>query len=245
MKFLINNKIDFNVAERTLSHGSETRLLSNPASRLLLVLIENDNRPVSRDDLLKKVWEDYGLPASGNSLTNNISILRRNLSELGEDDLIHTIPKQGVMLKTTELSFTEIAEDFVLKQQNIQSPILFKNKKTRLAVIFVSVAIIAVLLLLSFIIYTRKSDEWIYYKSIDKCKVFYHHGLKKSRVDAAHKSLTDIDYSGICKTEHEVYYDEARSDLNSHISDAFIAVCSVARSGHIKECVNYVEVKFY
>lgn len=110
MHFIINNNVSFNVAERTVSDGNTQHVLSNPACRLLLVLTENNNRLMTREDLLQKVWGDFGLTPSSNSLNNNISILRKIFTEFEIHDVLKTVPKQGFELALNNLQFNENPE---------------------------------------------------------------------------------------------------------------------------------------
>lgn len=70
--------------------------LSNQATRLLSEMIINRDIILNRDELLKKVWEDYGFSGSNNSLNVAISELRKAFANMGLDPkLITTIHKTG------------------------------------------------------------------------------------------------------------------------------------------------------
>lgn len=55
--------------------------------------MENKGRAVSRDTLMTKLWESDSF-IDDNTLTVNVTRLRRKLAEAGLDDFIHT--KKGV-----------------------------------------------------------------------------------------------------------------------------------------------------
>ncbi|QMV53303.1 winged helix-turn-helix domain-containing protein [Ewingella americana] len=103
MIYLIENKILFNPEDNTLSlqNDPENQVsISNPARRVLLLLIEQQGTVVQRDILFKKVWDDYGLVSSNNNLNHCISKLRKVINTLGHtDDVIITVPKVGFLLK--------------------------------------------------------------------------------------------------------------------------------------------------
>jgi DNA-binding winged helix-turn-helix (wHTH) protein len=103
MIYLIENKILFNPEDNTLSlqNDPENQVsISNPARRVLLLLIEQQGVVVQRDILFKKVWDDYGLVSSNNNLNHCISKLRKVINTLGHtDDVIITVPKVGFLLK--------------------------------------------------------------------------------------------------------------------------------------------------
>ncbi|EGB2808513.1 winged helix-turn-helix domain-containing protein [Salmonella enterica] len=66
--------------------------------RLLAVLISNHGNPVERDCLLKKVWDDNGMRSSNSNLNQYISILRKQLLQVGlPDNAVITIPRVGFM----------------------------------------------------------------------------------------------------------------------------------------------------
>lgn len=111
MKYLINNEIIYESDGRILSHKTSPEnpvLLSETAGRLLTRLLEEPNTALHRNIIIQDVWDKYGYSGSGNSLNQYISLLRRNLTLLGADDVIQTIPKMGFFLNAT---VTSIAED--------------------------------------------------------------------------------------------------------------------------------------
>lgn len=67
--------------------------------RIFCHLLNNRGSIIDREELLKRVWDDYGLMASSNALNQHISQIRRVLTELGcEFDVIQTIPKKGFLV---------------------------------------------------------------------------------------------------------------------------------------------------
>ena len=68
--------------------------LTSKVFDLLLYLIENPGRTLSKDELMSAIWPDTVVEES--NLTQNISILRRALCDVrGENAFIATIPGQG------------------------------------------------------------------------------------------------------------------------------------------------------
>ncbi|MFU2314938.1 winged helix-turn-helix domain-containing protein [Rahnella sp. PCH160] len=116
MIYLIENDIVFNPEDNSLSLLSDAEskvAVSNPARRILLLLIEQHGVVVHRETFFKKVWDDYGLTASNNNLNHCISKLRKVISLLGySDEFIVTVPKVGFFIKkeiSIEVSFEQIA----------------------------------------------------------------------------------------------------------------------------------------
>ncbi|MFG6117670.1 response regulator transcription factor [Thalassobacillus sp. B23F22_16] len=64
---------------------------------ILKRLVENKNKIVSRDELIKSLWNDERF-ISDNTLTVNVNRLRKKLGELGFDEFLETKVGQGYML---------------------------------------------------------------------------------------------------------------------------------------------------
>jgi hypothetical protein len=71
-------KYSFSLSSRVLKFNSETIELSDKEARLLSILARQQNQLISREELLKKVWEDDGV-FTGRSLDMFISKLRKKL----------------------------------------------------------------------------------------------------------------------------------------------------------------------
>ncbi|HID9469487.1 TPA: winged helix-turn-helix domain-containing protein [Serratia liquefaciens] len=99
MKYIINKIVVFNSDELTLflyENNQVATRLTKPACRLLLELIQNNKKNITRDDLMERVWTTYGFTASNAGLNNYISELRKAFASLGlVNEFIVTIPKLG------------------------------------------------------------------------------------------------------------------------------------------------------
>src|SRR6476620_8498915 len=83
-----------NATERLLQRGGEIVALTPKVFDTLLVLIENSGHIVEKTQLMEQLWPDSFVEES--SLTQNISLLRKALSEGdNESNYIETIPKRG------------------------------------------------------------------------------------------------------------------------------------------------------
>ncbi|ECG4848276.1 hypothetical protein E0V38_23820, partial [Salmonella enterica subsp. enterica serovar Newport] len=112
MEYKINKVINFRVDDgkiwNSLSPDKSVRLSIIPA-KILSYLLENSKTIVKRNDLLDDIWNKNGLQASNNSLSQNISMLRKILQDMGADsDIIVTIPKVG--LRIHESAIVEIEQ---------------------------------------------------------------------------------------------------------------------------------------
>lgn len=119
MIFIINSNVVFNEKESTLERVNDTSSkvsLLKPTGRLLSLFVRNNNQLISREQLLNDVWEDYGLKASNNNLNNYISGLRKSLSQIGEEDILITYPRQGFKfmaqtIKREDITMSDTASD--------------------------------------------------------------------------------------------------------------------------------------
>lgn len=105
MKFIINDTIEYSPADGTLwlvNNKKEKVALSPTSNRLLYVLIKNRNGIISREELLRKAWDEYGLISSNNSLNHYISALRKKFEHLGvTEEVIKTEPRVGFYIAQT------------------------------------------------------------------------------------------------------------------------------------------------
>lgn len=123
MHWIINDNIEFRPELKKLISMSNPEInvtLTAPASRCLLLLLEASPEIVLQQDFFKKVWEEEGMLVPTNTLYQNISIVRRGLRAVGENDsrLIATIPRKGFqidesvkIIKKDKASVTRPAEN--------------------------------------------------------------------------------------------------------------------------------------
>jgi DNA-binding winged helix-turn-helix (wHTH) protein/Tfp pilus assembly protein PilF len=81
--------------EGVLEREGKPLLITPKAFEILLVLIENRGQLVSRETMMRRVWNDCYVEE--NCLTKNISTLRKALGEdkSGEPRFIETVPRRG------------------------------------------------------------------------------------------------------------------------------------------------------
>ncbi len=103
MKYIINLTIIFDPDYRLLMLRSNDLLtikLSKPATRLLTELIKNNKNELTRETLIKHVWEDYGFSPSSATLSNHISELRKAFEALGVNkEILITVPRIGFKME--------------------------------------------------------------------------------------------------------------------------------------------------
>lgn len=83
---------------RTVERGKQKINLTATEYRLLLVLIKNKGKVMSRIDLLENVW-DINFNMGTNVVDVYINYLRKKIDFADEDKLIHTVIGMGYVLK--------------------------------------------------------------------------------------------------------------------------------------------------
>lgn len=82
----------------TLTYGGAVVELTRNEQRILGLLLRADGAIVSRDRLMRELWQDEAF-IDDNTLTVNVNRLRKKLADLGLQDYIHTAKNQGYQVK--------------------------------------------------------------------------------------------------------------------------------------------------
>lgn len=82
-----------NLNDQTFMYNNNKVELTKNEYRILQCLLENVGKVVSRDSIMEKLWEDEAF-VDDNTLTVNVTRLRRKLENAGVSDYIRT--KKGV-----------------------------------------------------------------------------------------------------------------------------------------------------
>ena len=83
--------------ENSLVFGDEKITLTKNEYRILLCLMENKGKVVSREKLMERLWET-GRFVDENTLTVNVTRLRRRLESIGAPDMIQTRKGVGYLI---------------------------------------------------------------------------------------------------------------------------------------------------
>lgn len=87
-----------NIAERTIESNGKVIELTRNEFKILCFMIQNKNRIISREEIMQYMWENENF-VDDNTLTVNITRLRKKIGELGQNDLIRTRRGQGYIFK--------------------------------------------------------------------------------------------------------------------------------------------------
>lgn len=87
-----------NIGEGTLTYQGEKVQLTRNEHRILQLLLENKGQVVSRDALMNHLWETDSY-IDDNTLTVNVTRLRRKLEAVGLEDFIVTKKSMGYLVE--------------------------------------------------------------------------------------------------------------------------------------------------
>lgn len=105
MRYNINARLIYDATDGTLTlPGSDEpdSQLSITASALLYFFLRHTG-VVSRDEVLKKVWDDNGLTSSNSNLNQYLSMLRKTFRHYDIDNIIVTVSR-GMLQLNQDLS---------------------------------------------------------------------------------------------------------------------------------------------
>ena len=84
--------------DNSLYYEEEKLELTKNEFRILYILMRSSGSVVSRDKIMRKLWEDESF-VDDNTLTVNINRLRKKLSDIGLDEYIKTKRGQGYIIQ--------------------------------------------------------------------------------------------------------------------------------------------------
>ncbi len=87
-----------NISKSTLEKGKRSIELTRNEYKILRLLVQNRDKIMSRDEIMKYLWDDESF-IDDNTLTVNITRLRNKLEEVGLKELLETKRGQGYILK--------------------------------------------------------------------------------------------------------------------------------------------------
>lgn len=90
---LEHNGVILNLNDTTLTYNGNKAELTKNDYKIIQMLMENSGKVVKRDEIMDRLWESDSF-IDDNTLTVNITRLRKKLEEIGIDDFIKT--KKGI-----------------------------------------------------------------------------------------------------------------------------------------------------
>lgn len=236
--------------------------LSNPATRLLSELIRNNKIELTRETLIKHVWEDYGFSPSSATLSNHISELRKAFEALGvSKDILITVPRIGFKMEAEIHPETKPPKESIPAEQAETLPPV-RQQAAEGNVVAGSVAVsskkpphkikIAALSLLLILGVTAAMAAWVTLSwneqpsligTQDKCHI-YTLDEGKPEPDQAGRARKMLADEGIdcTQTDRDIYYMEARP-ANNLLKISFMAACNKNSDMSYTNCNNFKQVE--
>lgn len=87
----------FNVDSGTISYKNESSELTHNESRILKLLLKNQGKVVTRERIIRSLWNDESF-IDDNTLTVNITRIRKKLDNIGCPGLIKTVRNEGYII---------------------------------------------------------------------------------------------------------------------------------------------------
>jgi DNA-binding response OmpR family regulator len=87
-----------NLGDRMLISGDQSVELTKNEFVILHLLLQNKGHIVSRDKIMRCLWEDESF-VDDNTLTVNMTRIRKKLADIGQNQFITTIKGEGYMIK--------------------------------------------------------------------------------------------------------------------------------------------------
>jgi DNA-binding winged helix-turn-helix (wHTH) protein len=246
MKYTINLIIVFDPKHRTLTlnNNSQTAIeLSNRSCRVLNEFIKNYRIDLSRDALLKNVWEDYGLPPSNASLNNCISELRKAFVNLGiETSIIITLPKIGFKMeasvhptpeqKTNAKTKGEEEPNFIEEIPTGNFPIVVANRPQKKLMLLYLLALLGVFGIIgTTLLFWMPSTQVKLIGIYKECNIYSIDNETPIDAELKAKQIIESKKLNCNQTSQDIFYTEERPD-NDLFKITFLAACKKKEIGN-------------
>lgn len=261
MKYIINFSVTFDPDRRLLMIRNDEKLtieLSKPANRLLIELINNNKNELTRETLIKNVWEDYGFSPSNATLSNHVSELRKAFEALGgSKDILITVPRIGFKMDAeihpeTKLPKEDASVEMIEPTVTASKPIRQENvapdftdsghkitqRRTLKPNLILTLAVFAIAAAITLITLNR-DEEPMLVGIQDKCNFYTldDNQLSDEQSARARKMFSDAKI-GCTQENRDIYYTVARP-ANDKLKVYFMAVCTKNTDMNYKNCHNY------
>lgn len=254
MKYLIDNKIEFNTDDGSLLYpaSGDVIKLTLPASRLLEEFLLSGGRHLTRDYLLETVWDRHGLQASGNNLNQYISILRRNLALFECNELIITLPKIGFRLNT-DIRIAPLADASLPLPAPVSQPLSqtpgvspAASRKKSLAVLAGTLLVFCAAAFGAWEYHNRHDEKTVFTHQDGGCEVIFLKDISERRKLDAMQEVTKImkKYNLQCNKDNVVIYNREVTVSNQDSRRALLSSCALGKNREIISCDNFYHYKW-
>ena len=242
MKSIINDQVEYDSTRKSLKHRDTTIILSASTARLLELFIAHKNQQLHREFIIEEVWKKHGMAPSGHSLNKSISILRKAFSELGADNPIETLPRQGFLFHASvNDEQSSFSGDVPVRSvtETVNSPATPKRKNIVLFILLFAFLGSSVLILPAL---NSGATNFIYIRAIGDCELYT---ADDNNADKTKAFLSSDMWRKINATCHDgkktiVFYDDNNLSAGNDLKENFLGICTLDKGGAARECENYL-----
>ena len=242
MNSIINEQVEYDSTRKSLKHRDTTIILSASTARLLELFIAYKNQQLHREFIIEEVWKKHGMAPSGHSLNKSISILRKAFSELGADNPIETLPRQGFLFHASisdESSSSSEDETVRSVTETVNSSVRPKRKNIILFILLFAFLGSAVFIFLAL---NSSSKNFIYIRAIDDCELYTADDNNADKTKAFLSSDMWRKVNAACHDGKKtiVFYDDNNLSAGNDLRVNLLGICTLDKGGVVRECENFV-----
>ncbi|MGK4353188.1 winged helix-turn-helix domain-containing protein [Enterobacter sichuanensis] len=235
MKYIIELDVLFSPEDKTLSLNNNPDIavqISNQANRLLLEMVKSKNELLTRNELIQRVWEDYGFTSSNNSLNVAVSEIRKAFSSLGKTtQIISTIPKVGLQFVGEVTPVMPNDGSLFNGATNTNNYLGYSIKKWSVfSLLFLTALYSGIYIHNHFknkLTAEHEFKELIFTQ--DKCGI-YNLGYQSYSIEEVKKNT--VQFLKNCKTQRsEIFYEKVKN------ANLFIGICTLNDQGEYLNCI--------
>jgi DNA-binding winged helix-turn-helix (wHTH) protein len=248
MEYLINDCILFSPANKRLHSITDENVfveLSNTATRLLVKFIDSNSILLTREELFKNVWSDYGFTYSYSALSNHVSEIRKAFITLEHNlEVLTTVPRAGFKFdakidQPPQKNERENPQphDAELTEGTKKSSI-FKQLKEKSALVltisFFTFSALLLLLTLLYVYFFNKGNEVHFIKTFKKCDI-YQVAYSATLTDEKAINLVQSNKIDCTHSRIDVFYSES-DESSDEFGIKIVSSCKEKDS----TCTNYI-----
>ena len=159
-KFYEFDGFRLDVEDKTLWHGQEKISLPLKAVEMLTLLVENRGRTVTKDEILKTLWQDTFVDE--NILAVTVSSLRKVFGERKDENrFIETVPRRGYrfVAEAVETNGSLILEKHTITEITLEKDEFLEQSSIKRNQIFAVLGVLAIILLMGAVYLWRTSPN--------------------------------------------------------------------------------------
>ncbi|MDA5603456.1 transcriptional regulator [Enterobacter sp. AD2-3] len=241
MFFICNNSLLFDPEAHAISlvgQPESVLTLSAPAVRLLQEFIKHKGHDLSREELITRVWEEFGFTPSGNNLNKAVSELRKSFQALGERyEFIVTVPRYGFRFEA-DVIFQPGENIQTAEPQPPSAPQQEKRRPASLKRWGIPAVLIVAVLGASFC-FSRQQGIFVPAKlmpvkeKIARCSIWIINDHGRPLVLSKLAERLAANNVACEREEYDIYYFSARFSIAT-ADEVFIGACPVSKSSLCK-----------